>query len=212
MARRLREIICSGWLWRLKPGSNRVVLTFDDGPHIDTTPSLLAELDRLKIPTTHFVIGSHCARCVDLVRQVADSGHVIGNHGFEHRGFAFMSRAGQQTSISAADSEIRRALGIGCTLFRPPFGSLNMWTRPTLQSLGYRGVLWSVIARDWAAQSEGDLWSHLSSQLHDGAIIVLHDGHPTTAGVIRILPRLAEEIARRGWSFTHLTPQDLQLL
>jgi S-adenosylmethionine:diacylglycerol 3-amino-3-carboxypropyl transferase len=66
-----------------------------------------------------------------------------------------------------------------------------------------------VIARDWVEQTDDELWQRLRSQLHEGAIMVLHDGHPTTARVVRLLPRLADEVRKRGWTFVPLLPSAL---
>jgi peptidoglycan-N-acetylglucosamine deacetylase len=92
------------------------------------------------------------------------------------------------------------------THFRPCYGQFNPLTINVLRRLGYTGVLWSLIAYDWLEQSEVDLWHGIRSKLHDGAIIVLHDGHATTPTMIRTLARLAEDVARRGWTFVPLLP------
>jgi peptidoglycan-N-acetylglucosamine deacetylase len=206
----LRENIFSHWLWRLPFDSGRVILTFDDGPSPDTTPRLMDELDRLQIVSTHFLLGSECRQHEDLVKRIASTGHVVANHSFVHEGFRLKTGGAQRTSVARTDEVIREAIGEGASLFRPPYGSFNFRTLPTLKSLGYSGVLWSVVARDWVPQSDDDLWNRLSTELHEGAIILLHDGHPTTQAVIRILPRLAEEVARHGWRFSTLTSSDFK--
>lgn len=59
-----------------------VALTFDDGPHPETTPALLAALD--DAPATFFLQGSRAADHPDLVRAIAAAGHTIGNHSWTH--------------------------------------------------------------------------------------------------------------------------------
>jgi peptidoglycan/xylan/chitin deacetylase (PgdA/CDA1 family) len=206
-AKRWRERLSSpNWLWRLPPQSGNIALTFDDGPLTDTTPALLRELARLEIPSTHFLVGEQAAAMPDLVRAISDGGHTVANHAYHHESFLLRSAAYQERSIQSAGEAIRRAMGGDCRLYRPCFGQFNVWTQRVLRRLGYSGVLWSLIAKDWIEQTDEDLWLRIRLQLHEGAIIVLHDGHPTTARVIRLLPRLADEVRTRGWTFVPLLP------
>lgn len=202
---RLRERFFPDWVWRLSPGEGRVALTFDDGPHGETTAALLETLSQLQIHCTLFVIGSRCPAHSNLIYKAAAAGHVIANHGFRHESLLLRSAHYQRQSLLAADAAIRECTGEGSSLFRPPWGHFNLQTRHVLRDLRYTGVLWSVTAQDWAPRSEPDLWQRLRSRLHDGAIVLLHDGRPTTESVIRLLPRLADEVWRRGWRFVPLT-------
>src|SRR5262245_56119218 len=51
---------------RRVPG-RRVALTFDDGPHPDTTPGLLAALRRAGVRATFFLVGEAVERWPELV-------------------------------------------------------------------------------------------------------------------------------------------------
>src|SRR5687768_6802793 len=65
-----------------------VVFTFDDGPRLDTTPRVLAELERRGIKAVFFVVGRKFEkdeRARELLRQIAAQGHYIGNHTYSHR-------------------------------------------------------------------------------------------------------------------------------
>ena len=209
MAVRLREKLFHRWVWRLPAHSGSVALTFDDGPDATTTPALLKELERLGIVSTHFVVGERAAATPTLARDIHAAGHLLANHGFQHESFLFRSKSYQQQSILAAEDAVWRSTSNRCNLFRPCFGQYNNWTQRVLSRCGYTGVLWSVIADDWIEQSDDELWQRLRSHLHEDAIIVLHDGHPTTARVVRLLPRLADEVWSRGWTFVPLLPSVL---
>jgi peptidoglycan/xylan/chitin deacetylase (PgdA/CDA1 family) len=199
----------SRWVWRLPPGQKRVALTFDDGPHPETTPLLLDALERLAIPATHFVIGCQCSANAALLRRAAAHGHIVGSHGFEHRSLLLRSTRYQRDSIDSTNRILHEILGEDCRLFRPPFGQFGPWTTSLLRDMNLIGVIWSVIVRDWVPREVNRLASRLDDRLHDGAIIVLHDGHPTTPAVIRLLPQLSEAVRRRGWSFVTLSPSTL---
>ena len=73
--------------WRMDRatgGGKRVAITFDDGPSPTWTPPILAELQRLHVPATFFVIGQNAASHPDLIRQEIAAGFTIGNHTFSH--------------------------------------------------------------------------------------------------------------------------------
>jgi peptidoglycan/xylan/chitin deacetylase (PgdA/CDA1 family) len=55
--------------------SSGVLLTFDDGPHPDGTPTVLAELDKVGASAVFFVVGEQVERYPALVREVAAAGH-----------------------------------------------------------------------------------------------------------------------------------------
>jgi peptidoglycan/xylan/chitin deacetylase (PgdA/CDA1 family) len=212
MAVRFVERIFPQWLWRLPSASKSVALTFDDGPHPDTTPALLTTLKQLRIPATHFILGSRAQNNSQLVEAIHAAGHTIGSHGFNHVSFAFKPPSFQRETIHKTNETVFNILHEQLCLFRPPYGHFNPFTSTVLQQMEQRGVMWSLHARDWKNQSGETLWERIKSGLHEGAIIVLHDGHPTTAATIRILPRLADEISRRGWSFTALDSKALSTL
>ena len=64
--------------------SDHVLLTFDDGPNDQTTPSVLDALKAQNVTAVFFVIGNNAAKHPDIIQRIIDEGHVIGNHTFSH--------------------------------------------------------------------------------------------------------------------------------
>jgi peptidoglycan-N-acetylglucosamine deacetylase len=203
---RFLPLLFPRWMWALPRGSKRIALTFDDGPHPQTTPALLRALDESKLSSTMFLGGEQSENRVSLLREIESAGHDIANHGFHHVRHALRGRRYQLESITRTEETLSTAGVSFKKLYRPPFGSFDLTTGTILKGLGYKGIVWSVIAWDWTIQSSDRLWRRIESQLHEGAIIVLHDGHPTTLNMIEVLPRLADAVREQGWSFTKLTP------
>ena len=75
----------------------RVALTFDDGPHPAYTKILLDGLRERGVKATFFVIGKYIPGREEIIRQMAQDGHLIGNHTYDH------------IDISRLSSEVRRA-------------------------------------------------------------------------------------------------------
>ena len=64
-------------------------LTIDDGPDPDTTPQVLALLEKYGARATFFLIGAKAAKYPALTRMIFDAGHTIGNHTQTHPQFSF---------------------------------------------------------------------------------------------------------------------------
>src|SRR5262249_22743229 len=64
-------------------GSKRVAITFDDGPS-ETTPHILDLLSEHGASATFFQVGANVRRLPNVARDVADRGHIIGNHTYSH--------------------------------------------------------------------------------------------------------------------------------
>jgi len=71
-------------IWHGDRGVPEVFFTFDDGPHPDDTPQLLALLDEYGVKATFFVMGRSVSRYPDLVRDIVRRGHLLANHTYTH--------------------------------------------------------------------------------------------------------------------------------
>ena len=61
-----------------------VALTFDDGPHKVYTKQLLDGLRERGIHASFFLMGENLEGNEELIRQMKEDGHLIGNHSFCH--------------------------------------------------------------------------------------------------------------------------------
>ena len=80
-------------------------LTIDDGPDPETTPQVLALLEKYRARATFFLIGAKAANHPELTRMIVEAGHTIGNHTQTHPKFSFW-RLGPRSS-SAGNRRIR---------------------------------------------------------------------------------------------------------
>lgn len=63
--------------------NNRVFLTFDDGPS-NNTESILNILQNYGVKANFFVLGSRVEVMPEIVKNIYNQGHFIGNHGYSH--------------------------------------------------------------------------------------------------------------------------------
>src|SRR5581483_3094604 len=69
--------------------SKQLALTYDDGPNDPHTLRLLEVLSRHGTKATFFLIGRFVRQRPDIVRDIQQAGHTIGNHTFSHPNLIF---------------------------------------------------------------------------------------------------------------------------
>lgn len=149
-----------------------LALTFDDGPDPTFTPRLLKLLKAHDARATFFMVGSTAQRYPDIVREVAEEGHAIGNHSWDHPSFPLISGRERRAQIRAC----QRALHpYGARIFRPPYGDQNISSRFDALLLGYRVVTWSLIAEDWLGDGDQTIADRVLSRVRSGGIVLFHD-------------------------------------
>ena len=149
-----------------------VALTFDDGPHPEDTPRLLHLLQQYDAKATFFMLGVLAARYPNVLRTVAEAGHAIGNHTWDHPSLPLLGGRQQGRQISACAKAIAPH---GKKLFRPPYGHQNWSSRLQAWAHGYEVIAWSGHAEDWLDLGATELATRIAAKIQSGAIILLHD-------------------------------------
>lgn len=104
------------------------LLTFDDGPHPATTPSIVRALQEAKIKKVIFYfVGYRIIEYPDLVRLVYNAGYDIGYHSMFHQNQAKMSRYDITKDIKNFKIALNSALNVNYPLkyARPPYGGMT---------------------------------------------------------------------------------------
>ncbi len=179
-----------------------VALTFDDGPHLDTTPELVAALKAADAPATFFVIGKQVDKYPSMVALEAANGFTIGNHSYSHATLTKLPAADVMTEWRACNDAIVRAGGPAPEFCRPPGGDLNRQVERSATANGLRTTLWTDDPGDYEAPGPRAILRETLSHLSDGGIVLLHDGTPAT---VKVLPKLIEAIRARGYRIVPLS-------
>ena len=181
---------------RTLEGKKLVALTFDDGPLGTTTPTLLGILKDRDVPATFFMLGNMASRDPELVKQVSEAGHEIASHTMRHQSLTSISAAAVESDIAESRAVFREILGYAPELVRPPYGNFNDTVRPRIKGAM---ILWSVDTLDWKYRNTKSIVSTAMSQVYDGAIILMHDIHPTS---VEAVPSLIDTLRDAGYEFT----------
>ena len=158
-----------------------LALTFDDGPDPRSTPAFLAELDRLGVRATFFLLGRMLAINPRLGRDLVAAGHEIGLHGWGHR--LQLARGPRSTFVDLVRGRdlITEITGSAPRWYRPPYGVLTTSTLVTAQALGLTTVLWTAWGRDWTATATPASVLHRIGHRLAGGTVLLHDSDCTSA-------------------------------
>jgi peptidoglycan-N-acetylglucosamine deacetylase len=147
-------------------------LTFDDGPDPEYTPRLLDILERFKARATFFMTGKAALAHPELVRRVAQAGHAIGNHSWDHPSFPLISGRERRAQIRTCAQALAP---YGERLFRPPYGEQNIASRIDALLLGYKVIMFDAWSDDWCGGDAETIARQLERRIRPGGVIVLHD-------------------------------------
>lgn len=171
-----------------------IAITFDDGPHPVETPKVLAILEKYKVKATFFLIGKEAERYPTLVKQIADQGHTIGNHAYEHSpSFPLFSFQKMKSDLLKAQELIEAAAGSKVMIFRPPYGVTNPTIAKVVKSLGYQSVGWSLRTFDTTTREKREVLLRIKRRLRPNDIILLHDRVPKTDMLLEELLKYLQE-------------------
>ena len=101
----------------------KIALTFDDGPHPYYTDQLLDGLAERGVKATFFLLGCNIDGNEEVVRRIAEEGHLIGNHTWYHVDITTLSQEEACAEIQNTSRKITEITGQPVEYVRPPFGN-----------------------------------------------------------------------------------------
>jgi peptidoglycan/xylan/chitin deacetylase (PgdA/CDA1 family) len=183
-----------------------IVLTFDDGPWPENTPSVLKTLANECTTGVFFPIGKHATYYPEILKQVAAVGHTIGSHTWSHETLTNKKLTDDQRKeeIEKGVSAIKWALGTSPS----PFFRFPALQHPPemVTYLGTRNIaifscdLDSFDFKARNAQQVIDVTMKKLDKLGKG-IILMHDFHKHTA---EALPALLRKLKEGGYKVVQM--------
>lgn len=187
-------------------GEKTVFLTFDAGYENGYTPQILDVLAEEKVPAAFFLVGHYLKTHPDLVKRMAEEGHLVVNHTASHPD---MSKIGDlpsfQAELEAVEKLYTEITGKPMLkYYRPPQGKFNPSNLEQAKQLGYKTVFWSLAYADWDVQNQPTAeaaMQKLTSRIHKGAVVLLHSTSKTNSEILQTLIRRWKE---EGYIFRSL--------
>ncbi|WP_426421737.1 polysaccharide deacetylase family protein [Bradyrhizobium genosp. A] len=193
----------------------KVVLTIDNGPYPDVTPTVLDALAERNIKAVFFVIGKRLdePEYRALAERAHAEGHIVANHSFHHETLLgdFASDAEAVAEIALAQDRLNK-IGASHRLFRP-FAGMGQINDRLLHAAAldylcrekFTLALWNSVPRDWERPNDWDVVALSDVQTRDSSVIVVHD-LPT--GAMTRLGAFIDGVHELGGSFSTDLPDD----
>jgi peptidoglycan-N-acetylglucosamine deacetylase len=183
-----------------------VALTFDDGPDPDSTPAFLEVLAEYEVTATFFVLGRMLRDAPDIGRRLAEEGHEVAVHGWDHRCMLLRGPHATRDDLTRARDLVAAVTERQPRWYRPPYGVLSTFALGAARGLGLTPVLWTAWGRDWERRATPrSVLATVARDLRGGGTVLLHDSDCTSApeswrASLGALPALLDEVRARGLS------------
>lgn len=180
-----------------------VLLTFDDGPTPQVTDGVLERLARHKARALFFCVGKRLPASGDLLRDVVEAGHLVGNHTYSHLKSTCPWPSAYIADMRLCSEWILKKTGTLPRFFRSPEGRLHPASVLGPGILGMKHVLWSLDSNDWRLSDKtGATSSALSllAQVRSGDIILLHE---YSTLILDLLDTLLPGLDDLGFDLSH---------
>ena len=181
-----------------------IYLTFDEGYEAGYTPKILEVLKNNDVKATFFITAHYVNTKPELVQQMIDEGHIVGNHTVNHKSMPDLTEEQIRTEIMDLHQVIYEKFGYEMKYIRPPKGEFSANTLNYTNKLGYKTVMWSFAYEDWNEDKQPDETSSkekIINNLHNGEIMLLHGNSKTNTN---ILDSMIKEAKNMGYEFKSL--------
>lgn len=203
-----------------------VAMTFDDGPSVTHTPSILATLRSENVPATFFMLGKRLETAAEQAIALEihqDPLFQIANHTYDHTDLTTVSQTDVANELETTAALLRQAAGDECLFvnyFRFPRGRADCDSMEVVREHGYAVAGVNVDPVDWCyADGDGycspsrapwvpdeyrnDMPGYAVTRLlaKGGGIMLMHDIHQNTANE---LAAVISALRNEGATFVRL--------
>lgn len=180
-----------------------VLLTFDDGPkEAKMINAIMDTLDKHHAKAIFFVNGYRVKEHPDLLKLIHKRGGILGNHSWDHITLKDKPYATVKKQIEDVQTAVKEITGEAPQFFRPPYGAGGDVGKKVAAENGMLYMTWSVGSLDWEMKEKDSnktekLIQNVTSQLHSGSNILMHE-LPWTA---EALDQLLSTLEEKGYGF-----------
>lgn len=181
-----------------------IYLTFDEGYEAGYTPKILETLKENNVTATFFITAHYLNTQPDLIKQMIDEGHIVGNHTVNHKSMPTLTEEKINLEVMDLHKSIYEKFQYEMNYIRPPMGEFSEKSLSVTNSLGYKTVMWSFAYEDWNEDKQPDetqAKKKILDNVHNGEIMLLHGNSKTNTN---ILGDIIKEIKNMGYEFKSL--------
>ncbi len=163
-------------------------ITFDTGYENGNTEKILNILRDKEVPAAFFILDHVVLKNTDLVKRMANEGHLVCNHTKNHKNISSFSLEQIKSDLGCLEKIYNEKTGLTMSkYFRFPEGKYSIEALKCVSELGYKTVFWSFAYDDWDNSRQPDIEKakeKVLSNTHNGAVILLHSTSGTNAAIL----------------------------
>lgn len=148
---------------------------------------ILDVLKKHQAKATFFIGGSWADDNVECLKQIANDGHEIGNHGYFHKDHAKLSAVDNEKEIKTCNQFIFLSVGQTPKLFAPPSGSYGKEMLSACDKLQMTAILWSKDTIDWRDKDKALVYQRATKGIKGGDFVLMHPMQHTVDALEDIL-------------------------
>lgn len=190
-------------VYSVQTEEKKIAITIDAAWEDDKTAFILDTLDQYGAKATFFLCGFWVEKYPDMVKEIFDRGHEIGNHSGTHPHMIKLSAAQMKKDVESCEVMIEKITGKRCSLFRAPFGEYNDAVILAMREAGYEVIQWDLDTVDWRQErSAQTILDTVVPKLHPGCIVLCHNNGYVIA---EYLPALLQAAKDGGYEFVSVS-------
>lgn len=179
----------------------KIALTFNVVWGEEHVSQILGILKENGTPGTFFIGGQWAEDFPELVKDIFNSGHEVGSHGYSHPHPDRISKLSNINEIKKTEDILFKITGVKPVLFAPPYGERGEVVLKAAEETGYTVILWSIDTIDWQLPPPELMVLRVAEKAHNGAIVLMHPTVPT----VKALAVIIQELKKQGYELVKVS-------
>ncbi|AOY76228.1 polysaccharide deacetylase family sporulation protein PdaB [Clostridium formicaceticum] len=189
-------------IYSVETEEKKIAISFDAAWGDEFTDDILDTLDKYNVKTTFFLVGFWVDKYPDMVKQIHERGHEIGNHSSTHPHMSKLTKEQIIKELKTTEEKIEAITGVKSTVFRPPFGDYNDLLIETAREIGYHTIQWDVDSLDWKEMGVNPVVDRVTRNVKKGSIVLFHNNAKYVA---EYLPLVLEKLQEQGYTIVPIS-------
>lgn len=189
-------------IYSVETDEKKISISFDAAWGDEYTREILDILDKYQVKTTFFLVGFWIDKYPELVKEISERGHDVGNHSTNHPYMSKLSEEQILKELNTTGNKIKDITGKTPILFRPPYGDYNDRLIRTCMENGYYVIQWDVDSLDWKELGIQPVVDRVTRNVNNGSIVLFHNN---AKYVIEYLPLVLEKLQGEGYEIVPIS-------
>lgn len=188
----------------LGPDEKTIYLTFDEGSYETYVKEIVDVLNKNNIKGTFFLCKNYIEKNPELIKQMSEKGHSIGNHTYHHENMPSLATRENFNKYLSEIKEVENAYYKITNkqidkVYRDPRGEWSFRDLQIMKDLGYKTFFYSANYNDFSGTlTKEKALSEMTKRYHNGAIYLIH---PNNKGNYEALESFILEMKKQGFKF-----------